>query len=312
MPSDENSKRPRALRVTESTFAGLVRAYKNSPDFLAYAPATQDLWGRELDFASDPDCLGAHALDQLKPSKIKGYLDGMAAFPGKQAAALSALKAIDKWANVLDLLDRSITYGVKTGKPEGGHTPWTAEHVALAERFARPDLARVVTLGASTGQRGSDLIRMGWTDIEHYKGREGIRVIQKKTGREVWIPILPPLAKAMEGWELKPGPFVSRPDGKPWKRHELSNAWAYERDNNRELEALKREGLVLHGLRAHTCVTLSRAGLTDHQISDIVGMSIPMVGRYTRKSVQRDNALASIVHLETFAERKSNMSNKGK
>ena len=63
--------------------------------------------------------------------------------------------------------------------------PWTAEQVALAERHARADIARVVTLGANTGQRGSDLIRMGPTDIETYDGRDGIKVIQKRAGREV-------------------------------------------------------------------------------------------------------------------------------
>lgn len=304
------SERPTPVRVTENSFYALVRAFKDSAKFKGLAQASQDLWGRELDFACRPNCLGAVTLDVLRPSVVQDYLDGWDDKPGKQAAALAALRALEKWAVVRDLLPRAITLGVETGKPQGGHTPWTDAHVALAEQHARPDLARVITLGANTGQRGSDLVRMGWTDIENYKGRDGIRVIQRKTGREVWIPILPPLAKAMESWEFKPGPFLLRPDGKPWKRHELSNAWAYERDGNAELRPLKREGLVLHGLRARTCVMLSRAGLTDHQISDIVGMSIPMVGHYTRKSVQRDNAIAGVVHLETFAERKIDMSKK--
>lgn len=308
MPSDESSMRRLAMRVTENTFAALVRSFRNSPDFAGYAEATRNLWGRELDFASDPDCLGGLSLDAIKPALTQGYLDGLASRPGKQAAALSALKALDKWASRRDVVSRSFTFGVETGRPQGSHTPWTAEEVELGERCARPDLARVITLGAHTGQRGSDLIRMGPTDIESYKGHQGIRVIQKKTGREVWIPIIPALAQKMATWELRPGPYLRRLDGAPWQRPELTSAWCYEREHNRALGPLA--GLVLHGLRGYACVTLSRAGLTDHQIHDIVGMSIPMVARYTRHSAQRENAIAGIIHYETFAKRKSHMSNK--
>ncbi len=103
---------------------------------------------------------------------------------GKQAAALAAFHALEKWAVVRDLLPKPITLGVETGKPEGGHVPWTDAQVALAERHARRDLARVITLGANTGQRISDLVRMGPTDVETLRGIDGINVTQKKTGRQ--------------------------------------------------------------------------------------------------------------------------------
>ena len=37
-----------------------------------------------------------------------------------------------------------------------------------------------MTLAANTGQRGSDLVRMGPTDIETYQGIDGINVTQLK------------------------------------------------------------------------------------------------------------------------------------
>lgn len=49
---------------------------------------------------------------------------------------------------------------------------WTDAQVALAEKCFRSDLARAITLGANTGQRISDLVRMCWTDIETFRGKD--------------------------------------------------------------------------------------------------------------------------------------------
>jgi integrase len=289
MPSSESDK-----RATDNTFYSLCVAFKASAKFRGYSLATQDLWGRELDFACRPNCLGAVTLEQIRPALIQGYLDGWDDKKGKQAVALAAFKAIEGWAVVRDLLPRAITLGVTTGRPSGGHIPWTDIQVQIAEQNARPDLARAITLGANTGQRISDLVRMGPTDIETYKGRQGINVTQKKTGRQVWIPITEKLAAAMATWERRPGPFLLRKNGQPWVSTHLTMEWIREKQTNDALREHLTLGLVLHGLRGHCCVRLSREGLTDHQISDIVGMSIPMVARYTRLSSQRDNALAAI------------------
>jgi integrase len=285
-------------RVTENCFAALVRGFKGSPNFLNLRPASQALWGRELDFACRPTLLGAVLLDEIRPALVQQYLDGWSDKPGKQAAALAAFKALERWAIVRDLLARPITLGVKTGKPKGGHAPWTDEQVALAESSARIDLRRVITLGANTGQRGSDLVRMGWGDIEVFQGRPGINVRQVKTGREIWVPILEPLRRAMETWERRPGPFLLTSWGEPWHRQQLTMAWWHERNTNPELRALRDADLVLHGLRGHACVRLYRAGLTSREVSVLVGMSIPMVERYCRLSVQKENALAAVLKLE--------------
>jgi integrase len=303
MPSDVNGK-PTVQRVTENSFYALVRAFKTSEKFTGLAKATQDLWGRELDFACRPNCLGTVTLDVIRPALVQGYLDGWDDKPGKQAAALAAFKALEKWAVVRDILPRPITLGVKTGKPQGGHKPWTDAQVALAEKYARQDLARAVTLGANTGQRISDLVRMCWTDIETFRGIDGINVRQKKTDRQVWVPILAPLADAMKTWERRPGPFLLRSNGKPWRSAYLTDRLDYEKKTNLALADLAAADLVMHGLRGHACVRLRRAGLNAMQIADMIGMSVPMVERYCRLSVQRENAVAAVIQLQgTVAER---------
>jgi integrase len=189
-------------------FAGLVEDFISSPKFQGLADNSKKLWARELRFAGDLECLGAYALKEIRPSLIQGYLDGFHDRPAKQGAALAALKALERWAVVRDLLPKAITLGVETGRAEGGHLPWTNEQVGAAERHARHNLARAITLGAHTGQRLSDLVRMGPTDIETYKNFQGINVTQQKTGRQVWVPVTEKLSLAMGTWERRPGPFL--------------------------------------------------------------------------------------------------------
>jgi integrase len=304
--------------TADDSFAALVRAFKRAPKFLAYAQATRELWGRELDFAARPDCLGSLSLHEIRPSLVQAYMDGLTGLPGKQAAALSALKQLEKWAVVRDLLPRQITLGVETEDSDGGHVPWSPEQVAYAEANLAPHLARVITLGANTGQRGSDLIRMGWTDIETFDGIEGIKVVQRKTGREVWIPITSPLATAMRTWERLPGPFLRRADGGPWTRKALTDAWSHQRDTSPTFASYRLCGpdkdrpLVLHGLRGHACVVLLRAGANTRQIADMVGMSEEIVATYTRLSEQRANAAAAVFHLERTIRERNFDKSKGK
>src|SRR5262249_47781215 len=153
----------------------------DSPKFKGYADATRDLWGRELRLAERPDTLGAYSIYELRPALVQAFLDGLAEWPAKQEASLSALKQLEKWAIVRDLLPHTITLGCEAEGSDGGHVPWNEEHVALAEAHARPEIARAVTLAANSGQRGSDLVRMRWTDLEDYNGRTGINLTQKKT-----------------------------------------------------------------------------------------------------------------------------------
>ena len=275
-------------------FAALVESFISSPQFQGMAENSKALWTHELRQAADLNQLGISSLKEIRPSLVQKYLDGLDGRPGKQAAALTAIRALNKWARVRDLLSSSIVEGVATGRSKDGHIPWTGGQVATAERFCHDDLARAIVLGANTGQRISDLVRMGWADIETYKGHKGINV-EQKTGRKIWIPINEKLAAAMIVWGPRDiGPFLLR-GGQPWRSEQLTDAWHWERENNDALKEHRSLGLVLHGLRGHCCVRLCREGYTDHAIADTVGMSIPMVGRYTRLSSQRDNALAAIV-----------------
>ena len=88
MPPGE---RPKAVLISDDSFAALVLAFKQSPKFLAYAEETRKLWGRSLDFAARPALLGSRSLQEIRPSLVQAFFDGLADKPGKSAACYSAI-----------------------------------------------------------------------------------------------------------------------------------------------------------------------------------------------------------------------------
>ena len=289
----------RDKHVPKDVFAMVIKAYLDSTKFQSLGKETQRGYRRYLVLAEHPNALGAIPVDVLGPPQVQEFLDGLDDTPGAQKFARTALQALEKWAVVRAKLPRQITLGTEIVGSDGGHVPWTDEEVALAEGGATaPHLARVVSLAANTGQRGSDLVLMRWTDIETVRGRPGINVTPVKLqGRlKLWVPFTRELIAKMETWERQPGPILRKHDGQPYGgRDQLTDAWYRER-HRPGLEALHH--LHLHGLRGTAVVRLKRLGATVSEISALVGMSAHMVERYTRLSEQRENALAAIERLD--------------
>lgn len=290
----------RAAKIKLGSFAAVIRAFTNpeNPKWKGLGERTRDNYGRVFRIAERVDVLGAVPCEEMRPALVQAFLDGYADRPAMQKVAQTALKSLERWALVRDFLAMPITLGTEAPGGDGGNEPWSDEQIRLAELKAKPHLARAITLAANTGQRGSDLVRMGPTDVEIYEGRPGINVRQRKTGHVIWIPMTQDLMAAIETWERRPGPFIRKDDDQPFTRPQLSNQWLRERDTNPDLEPLRAQGLSMHGLRATACVRLRRAGASTGQIADMVGMSEQTVNHYCRLSKQRENALAAVHYLD--------------
>jgi len=279
------------------TFAAVIRAYINSPNFGRLADSTKGVYRVYLTRAEA--ILGDLPLGVIRPFLVQQCLDALADRPGAQMGMRVVLKAIESFALPRDLLPNPITLGTEVVGSDGGHKPWTENQVECAERFAAPHIAKIITLGSNTGQRGSDLCRMRWSDIEVINGRPGIHVKQRKTGLEIWIPFTAALIHAIATWQRGPTHILLQPSGLP--RLSLSKAWECERNKN---PIAPCAGMVLHGLRATAVIRLRRAGATTPQIVDMVGLSAEMVERYSRFADQKVSALAAVIMLDrTGAER---------
>ena len=281
--------------IVDGQFAAVIREFMSPGNarWTAYAEATRDAWGREL-VLIQAGPLGRISVYELRSSMIQRHLDGLASRPGKQEMALRALRQLERWALVRDLLPRPITTGCEVLGTHGGRMPWTDAQIAHAEEHARMEIARAITLAAGTGQRGSDLVRMRWSDIETYRGRIGINVTQRKTGRVLWVPFSEEFQRAIAAWERRPGHILVGAKGKPWGREWLSNAWTDERESNPDLAEHRAAGLVLHGLRGSFVLRMRRANVDKQLIGAAAGMSAAMVDRYCRLAEQRDDAIAAV------------------
>ena len=288
-------------RASLGSFAGVIGGYLTSEKFRRLAPSTQGNYRRHLALAQS--VLGSRDVDVMRPALVQAFLDGLSDRPATQKVAQTALKALERWAVRLDRLPRQITLGTEAAGSDGGHKPWTEDQIRTAVDHARPDLSRVIVVASSTGQRGSDLVRMRWSDLEIYEGRLGLNVVTKKTDLQMWIPLTDELNAALATWERQPGFILRKPTGQPWTRTQLSDAWTKERDSNPALASLA--GCTLHGLRSTAIVRLRRAGVSTGLISSLVGLSEAMVNHYCRFAVQRDNAIAAVIQLDrTSRERK--------
>jgi integrase len=148
---------------------------------------------------------------------------------------------------------------------------------------------RGIMLMLYTGQRGSDVVRLGPTDEEE----GGFNLRQRKTGRDVFCPVMPELAAEMATWDRRPGPFLLQSNGRPYDRRLL---WKHFDEARESLPELR--DVTLHGLRATAVIRLRRAGLSAPQICDVIGMSLSMVERYCRFADRKESGKAALISLE--------------
>lgn len=240
---------------------------------------------------------GSLSAKGLRPVHVQAVMDRMAATPGAANNFLSSMRAFSTWARVRDHIEHSLTEGVKPYAKDQGHKPWTPDQIEAALTKLTGVIRRGVILYMYTGMRGSDAVRLGWTDVDE----GGFAKTTQKKKRDVWCPIVPELAAEMATWEKRPGPFLwqegGRADGHRYTRKLFSKHFAEERDKIPELA-----GVTLHGLRCTAVIRLRRAGLSTGQIGDIVGMSLATIERYCRFADRKISGKAALQTLTRTSE----------
>lgn len=235
----------------------------------------------------------------LRPNHVLALMDQLANRPGTANNVLGFLQALSKWGVPRKHFDQPLTTGVKPYASKGGHKPWTEAQQQFARLHFTGMLRRAYFLLRHTGQRGSDVVRLGETFIDD----GGFRLVQVKNGAkigEIWCPIETDLADEMRSWPREPGPYLRQSHGKLVSRAQLDAVFAAFRDKHEELA-----GTTLHGLRATRVIELRQRGNTELQIQDQVGMSLKMIGRYCRFADKKANGKAAVMAL---AERRKNPS----
>lgn len=155
--------------------------------------------------------------------------------------------------------------------------PWPEEAYRVAVASAPEHIRRAVYLGRATGQRRSDLVKMG------RKNRVGDGIlfkIGKLRDREHFLPLTADQRSEIDSWSCSDtGPWIVSPTGKAMTgdhlRASLMRFLA-------KTPSLKGYDLELHGLRAMAACDRKMLGIDNAAIGKSIGMSTGMVERYTK------------------------------
>jgi integrase len=278
---------------TKDTIGGLIDAYLASPQLASIEASSQRKYRTYLGVVAA--AWGSLPSVSLMPHHVQALMDKLSGTPGRANNVLAVLSALSAYARPRNLLTQNITEGIKSFKTGGGHKPWTPAQVKAAHDKLTGNVRRGIMLYLYTGQRGSDIVRIGWTDMDE----GGFSVIQRKTKREVWCPIVPELAAEIATWEKRPGPFLLQASGRPYTRKRFWQHFDKARGDIPELA-----DVTLHGLRCTAVIRLRRAGLSVGQIGDIVGMSLATIERYCRFADRKTSGQAALVQLTAGKPRK--------
>lgn len=224
----------------------------------------------------------------LPKSWVKKQMAGMASTPAQANRWLQLLRQLLDFAIDEELIDSNPARLVKKFREGPGHEPWPEDEISKFEsRWPVGTKERLAfDLFLFTGQRIGDVARMKRSDIRD----NAIRVVQEKTGAELWVPIHPQLDASLAALPSSGLALLQRQTGQPYTKGGLDNWFRRKRE-----AAGISPGLSPHGLRKAAGRRLAEAGATAHEIMAILGhRSLREVQRYTSDADQRRNAIAAM------------------
>jgi integrase len=259
-------------------------AYEASSDFAKKADSTKKLYGYALRIIRD--ALGTFPIDAVKRHHVQKVLDHGLPSPSMHDSFLAVLGVVYKHAR---RDGKTELFPAKDfDKREGGtHEPWPEAvlDAGLASEHDRTRLA--VHLLFFTGQRIGDVCKMRWSDVRE----GGVDVIQQKTGKKLWIPMLSELRQELDRTPKRGLTIITNKDGGRMGPQVI----------RRELKAHgAAHGLevVPHGLRKNAVISLLEAGCSVPEVAAITGQSYQMVQHYAAGISQRRMGKAAILKLE--------------
>ena len=250
--------------------------------------------------ASAPSTVTA-PLKDLQRVHIQNIIGAKAGTPEAANNLLKVLRVVLDHAVEVGMIASNPALGVKRYRSRSeGHHAWTEEEIARFQTRhpinTRAGLALALLL--YTGQRRSDVVRMGWQNVK----ADRIVVRQQKTGRPLAIPMHPELVRALAAAPKTNMTFLTTEHGASFSAAGFGN-WF-----RRVCDAAGLSGCSAHGLRHAAGRRLAEAGCTEHKIAATLGMSLRMVARYTA-AVSQEHLAGRALSRQLRAEREQNLPN---
>lgn len=266
----------------------LIERFKTSDKWLGYSDGTRNNYGYAFDLLKKE--FGTARLHDVTPEHVDVYSARIARAKGGAVA--------DQQINLISNL-WEFAKGFPEFKRKGKHCPTigATRHYdhdgdgilawpeAVLERFdetANHYLVEFKTGLQYTGQRGSDVVNMRWSD---YDGEE-MNVIQQKTGEQVWLNCPDPLREMLDRMRAA-GPvhpefiFTNR-----WKRPYVS-AGTLSAAMRHHLHSLGYRDYSMHGLRKNAGMALAMAGCSVPEIMAVLGHKAPRMAMFYVKQADK-------------------------
>jgi integrase len=273
---DGRKAKPREIgigRTLSGSIDALIVSYYKLV-FPTLRPSTQTMRRNILErFRADH---GHKPVARLEHQHVASMIAAKANTPHAGNNLRKVLRHLLAHAVDLKMIDVNPVLGVRKFKTSGdGLHTWSEEEVAqFVTRHplgSKPYLALMLMLG--TGQRRSDVVRLGW---QHVRGGK-IAVRQEKTDEPLLLPIGPVLAEALELLPRTTLTFLVTARGAPFTKAGFGN-WMRDRCDEAGLQQCSS-----HGLRKLVATRLANAGCSEREIMAITGhRSVSEVSRYTK------------------------------
>lgn len=282
----------------EGTFRHMTALYKESGAWAGHAEKTQENYTKFLN--GFDAAWGDLQVADLTRTGAYAHRETMKDTPTTANHMLSVLRTFLEWCVEHHGLENNIAVGMKRlAVDEDGARPWPEHIYQFVLANAPEDLRRMAILGRACGQRRADLVKMRGID----RTTDGIRLkIGKLRDKNHMVPLTAAFGKQIDSWKVDPmvhyllspsGAFYS-PDGlnARWGR------WLNDGSGQAIKEAVRLEGVTIHGLRATAVVDRRLKNVKHDKIAAQLGMSLKMVMHYSRFCDQEMMAMAGMGDLE--------------
>jgi integrase len=258
-----DADRPNSVVYADGTLGSVIDQYFVGKDFTSKAPATIRVYRKIL--SQLREAYGGARIADLRERHIREIRKR---FPSTSRADLAVMLLGMLWTYAKEHLAMDIGINpagdiARLHRREWSHEPWPEEVIAKFEAEAQPKLIAQLALALLlyTAQRGSDVVRMKWSD---YDGTY-IAVRQLKTGTPLWIRCHKKLKAILDNTRRQSEFILTSRYGSGYTAGGLRDMIAAS------TARIGATGYTAHGLRCNAAIALAEANCTDQQIMAVTG-----------------------------------------
>lgn len=285
---------PPPPRASRGTLRWLVQMWQRSSDWTATEMATRKQ--RENILVHVLEKSGDRAIEDITVADIRAGREKRMATPHAANNFLKTMRALFRWAKEEQLVEVNPTLEVKFLKAKTmGFPPWTMEEIkAYREHWPLGTTPRLaLELYINTGLRRGDAARVGPQHV-----RQG--VIQIKAGKnqvDLYIPILPAFARAIEAGPVGEMSFIRSQYNRPMTKESLGNKFREWCD----AAGVKKSA---HGIRKLAATVIADNGASEQELQALFGWTTnTMSAVYTREANRKRQSLQAAFKLLEELER---------